>query len=138
LAYYVLFESGLQMIADSPVLFDKSPDCAKFVYTSPVTWDETHALAAEVGQYLISARRNGDNWRLGGITNNAQKVREFDLVLDFLAPGKTYTLTLFEDGPDADTDAKDYRVRQQTVKRGDKLHVKLVRNGGIAGTLSPQ
>jgi alpha-glucosidase len=135
MAYYVLFESGLQMIADSPWLFDKNPDCAKFIFSAPVTWDETRALAAEAGQYAISARRHGAKWWLGGITNNAKKTRSFNLALDFLAPGKTYTLTLFEDGPAAASDAMDYTLRTQTVRKGDKLRVKLVRNGGLAATI---
>jgi alpha-glucosidase len=138
LAYYVLFESGLQMIADSPVLFDKNPDCAKFVHTAPVTWDETRALAAEVGQYAISARRHGAKWWIGGITNNAKKSREFAVTLDFLADGKTYKLTAFEDGPDADSNANDYKLVTKTVRKGDKVQIKLARNGGYAAWIETE
>ncbi|MDR2862292.1 MAG: glycoside hydrolase family 97 protein [Puniceicoccales bacterium] len=135
IAYYILFDSGLQMIADSPQLFDKNPEIADFIYATPVTWHETRALAAEVGQYAIAARRHGDKWWLGGIANNAQKNRQFDVTLDFLAPGKTYTLTVFEDAPDAGENAAHYTHRKQTVKHGDKLHINLVRNGGIAAVI---
>jgi hypothetical protein len=62
IAYYILFESGLQMISDSPRQFDQNPDCRDFIFSTPVTWDETHALAAEAGQYAVVARRHGDKW----------------------------------------------------------------------------
>jgi len=135
IAYYILFESGLQMIADCPRQFDMNPDCRDFIFSTPVTWDETHALAAEAGQYAIVARRNGEKWWLGGITNNAEKQREFDLTLDFLPSGKSFSLTAFEDGPNAERQAMDYNVVKQTVKKGDRLHIKLARNGGYAAVL---
>jgi alpha-glucosidase len=135
IAYYILFESGLQMIADSPRQFDQNPDCASFIFNTPVTWDETRALAAEAGQYAIVAKRHGDKWWIGGIANNAETLREFDLPLDFLPQGKTFRMTAFEDGLNADRQAMDYDVRTQNVKRGDKLKVKLARNGGFAAVL---
>jgi alpha-glucosidase len=135
LAYYVLFESGLQMIADSPRQFDQNPDCRDFIFSTPVTWDETHALAAEAGQYVIAAKRHDDKWWIGGITNNAEKSREFDISLDFLPAGKTFRMTAFEDGINADRQAMDYDVRTKEVKLGDKIHVKLARNGGFAAVI---
>jgi len=138
LAYYVLFDSGLQMISESPALFDKYPDCAKFIHTVPVTWDETRALAAAVGQYAVAARRHGAKWWIGGIANNTERIREFDVTLDFLAPGKNYTLTIFEDGPNADPDANDYTLRKQIVSQGGRLHFKFARNGGVAAIIEPE
>ena len=135
IAYYILFESGLQMISDSPRQFDQNPDCRDFIFSTPVTWDETRALAAEAGQYAIVARRHGDKWWIGGITNNAKKSREFDVKLDFLPQGKTFRLTSFEDGLNAEHQAMDYDIRQQDVKHGDTLHVKMARNGGWAAVL---
>jgi alpha-glucosidase len=135
IAYYILFESGLQMIADSPRQFDQNPDCRDFIFSTPVTWHETRALAAEAGKYAIVAKRHGDKWWIGGITNNAEKLREFDIDLHFLPAGKTFRMTAFEDGPNADRQAMDYDVRKQTVKQGDKIHIKLARNGGFAAVI---
>jgi alpha-glucosidase len=132
LAYYVLFESGLQMIADSPRQFDQNPDCRDFIFSTPVTWDETHALAAEAGQYTVVARRHGNDWWIGGITNNAERTREFDITFDFLPQGKTFSLTSFEDGINANHQAMDYDVHQQSIKHGDTLHITMRRNGGWA------
>jgi alpha-glucosidase len=135
IAYYILFESGLQMIADSPRQFDQNPDCRDFIFSTPVTWDETRALAAEAGQYAIVARRHGDKWWIGGITNNAERTREFDVKFDFLPQGKTFRLTSFDDGINAGRQAMDYNIRQLDVKYGDTVHVRMVRNGGWAATL---
>ncbi|MDR1338639.1 MAG: glycoside hydrolase family 97 protein [Prevotellaceae bacterium] len=135
IALYILFESGLQMTSDSPSEFDRNPDCAQFIFSTPVTWDETRALAAEAGQYAIVARRKGDKWWIGGITNNAEKVREFDIDLSFLNQDKTYGMTAFEDGLNAGKQAMDYSIRRQQVKKGDRIHIKMVRNGGWAAVL---
>jgi alpha-glucosidase len=135
IAYYILFESGLQMIADSPRQFDQNPDCRDFIFSTPVTWDETRALAAEAGQYAIVARRHGDKWWTGGITNNSEKTREFDIKLDFLPQGKTFRLTSFEDGVNAGRQAMDYNVRKQDVKQGDTIHISMARNGGWAAII---
>ncbi|MDR1896986.1 MAG: glycoside hydrolase family 97 C-terminal domain-containing protein, partial [Prevotellaceae bacterium] len=73
---------------------------------------------------------------IGGITNNAEQSREFDIRLDFLPQGKTFRLTSFEDGLNAGVQAMDYDIRTQEVKHGDTVHVTMVRNGGWAATLS--
>ena len=132
MAYYILFESGLQMISDSPRQFDMNPDCRDFIFATPVTWDETKALAAEAGQYAVVARRNGNKWWAGAIANNVEQVRDFDLTLDFLPQGKTFRMTSFEDGLNAGRQAMDYTVRKLEVRRGDTIHVRLARNGGWA------
>jgi alpha-glucosidase len=123
------------MIADSPRQFDQNPDCRDFIFSTPVTWDETRALTAEAGQYAVVARRHGDDWWIGGITNNAEKTREFDIKFDFLPQGKTFSLISFEDGINANHQAMDYDVRQQSVKHGDSLHISMKRNGGWAARL---
>ncbi|KAA6349680.1 alpha-glucosidase [termite gut metagenome] len=134
MAAYIVFESGLQMIADSPRQFDQNPDCSQFIFSTPVTWDETRALVAQVGEYVVVAKRRGEKWWIGGITNNAQKLREFDITLDFLPPG-TFNMTAFEDGLNADSQAMDYDVRKTSVKQGDKIHIKMARNGGWAAVI---
>jgi alpha-glucosidase len=137
IALFILFESGLQMVSDSPTQFDKNPDCSKFIFSTPVTWDETRALAAEAGEYAIVARRKNDSWWIGGITNNKEKTREFDLDLGFLPSGKTCDMTVFADGPNAEKQAMDYTIRTRRVKRGDRIHIKMARNGGWAARLDP-
>ncbi|PZR29792.1 MAG: alpha-glucosidase [Citrobacter freundii] len=135
LAMYVLFESGIQMLADNPTLYYRNPDCTAFIASVPTTWDETRALAATVGEVAVVAKRKGSKWFIGGITNSKQPDRSISLNFDFLEQGKTYTMTYFEDGINAGRQAMDYRKKTMQVKAGDKVEIKMVRNGGWAASL---
>jgi alpha-glucosidase len=135
LALYVVFESGIQMLADNPTLYYRSPECTDFITSVPTTWDETKPLAAVVGEIDVVAKRKGEEWFIGGITNNKEKTREVEINFDFLEKGKTYTMTYFEDGINAGRQAMDYRRKTMQVKAGDKMTITMVRNGGWAADL---
>ncbi|MDQ2718377.1 MAG: glycoside hydrolase family 97 protein [Bacteroidota bacterium] len=135
LALYVVFESGIQMLADNPTLYYRSPDCTEFITSVPTTWDETKPLAAVVGEIDVVAKRKGEEWFIGGITNNKEETREVAINFDFLEKGKTYTMTYFEDGINAGRQAMDYRRKTMQVKAGDKMTITMVRNGGFAAML---
>ena len=135
LALFVIFESGLQMLADNPTLYYRNEDCTRFITSVPGTWDETVALEAKAGEYAIIAKRKGDKWFIGGMTNNGQTEREFAVKLDFLKKDRAYQMTSFEDGINAGRQAMDYRCKSSQVKNGDVLTVKMVRNGGFAAVI---
>ncbi len=135
MSMFVIFESGLQMLADNPTLYYRNAECTDFIASVPVTWDETKALKCEVGEYVIVAKRKGNEWFIGGMTNS--KERSIDVNLDFLTDGKTYEMTSFEDGINAGRQAMDYRKKVAQVKNGNKLTIKMVRNGGFAARLKP-
>lgn len=133
LALFVLFESGLQMIGDNPTLYYRNMECTEFIASVPQTWDETKALEARAGDYAVVAKRKGEKWFVGGMTNN--NPRELEIRLDFLEEGKTYQMSEFTDGPNAARQAMDYRLTKRTVKKGDTVKIKMVRNGGFAATI---
>ena len=133
LAAFVLFESHLQMLMDNPCRYDEWPDCRDFIASVPVNWDDTRVLAAEAGQYIVMAKRRGDKWFIGGITND--KGREIDVTLDFLPEGKDMQMTSFVDGVNAAKMAMDYRQEKSTVNKDTKLHIRMVCNGGFAATI---
>ncbi len=135
LALYVVFESGIQMLADNPTLYYRNPDCTEFITSVPTTWDETKALEASVGETALVAKRKNDTWFIGGITNGKEKNRKMEISFDFLTKGKTYTMTYFEDGINADRQAMDYRRKVLSVKAGDKITINMARNGGWAAVL---
>lgn len=135
LALFVIFESGLQMLADNPTLYYRNEDCTRFITQVPVTWDETVALEAKAGEYVIVAKRKGDKWFIGGMTNNGEKEREFTIKLDFLNKDRSYQMTSFEDGINAGRQAMDYRCKSSQVKAGEQLTIKMVRNGGFAAVI---
>ena len=133
LAMFVVFESGLQMLADNPTLYYREKECTAFISGVPVTWDETKVLYAKVGEAIVVAKRKGDKWFFGGLTNS--KSRSIEISFDFLPAGKEFKLTSFEDGINADRQAMDYKMKTQTVNSTTKITINLERNGGWAGSL---
>lgn len=133
LALFVIFESGLQMLADNPTLYYRNEDCTKFITDVPVTWDETRPLEAKAGEYALVAKRKGNKWYIGGMTNNTE--RQFEISLDFLNAVTSYKMTSFEDGINAGRQAMDYRRKESHVKSGDKIQIKMARNGGFAAVI---
>ena len=105
MALFVIFESGLQMLADNPVYYYRERPCTEFISNVPVVWDETKVLDAKVGEYVVIARRSGAKWFVGAITNNTG--RELEVDLSFLPENKRLHLTYFEDGINADRQAMD-------------------------------
>lgn len=135
MALFVIFESGLQMLADNPTMYYRNEDCTRFMTSVPVTWDETRAIESKVGEYVIVAKRKGNKWYIGGMTNNKEKERTFELSLDFLTKDKSYKMTSFEDGINAGRQAMDYRMKEAAVSHGDKIKIKMARNGGFAAII---
>jgi alpha-glucosidase len=134
MALYIVFESGVQMLADSPSAYRTAPECTKFISETPVVWDETRVLNAELGESIVFARRSGDVWFVGGITD--ENSREIEISLDFLPEGK-FTLTSFEDGVNANRIAKDYKKTVREVNASQKLTLKMAREGGWVGKFEP-
>ncbi len=135
LAIFVLAESNLQMLMDNPCRYDQWPDCRDFLTSVPVNWDETRVVAAEAGQYCVVAKRKGDKWFVGGITNSTE--RDMQLKLDFLPAGKQYKMTSFKDGVNAHIIAMDYLREESRVSSTSVLPVHMARNGGWCASLEP-
>lgn len=135
MALYVVFESNLQMMADNPTLYNMYPDCRDFIAACPVNWDETRVLAAEFGEYTVVARRKGEKWYIGGITNGTP--RDLSLKLDFLKEGQSYKATSFTDAVNSAVQAMDYRKVSSKFSQGNTLNIHMVRNGGFAAVLEP-
>ena len=133
MAVFILFESNLQMLMDNPCRYDKWPDCRDFLTSVPVNWDETRVLAAEAGQYIVVAKRKGQKWFIGGITND--QPRELDVMLSILPEGKTMQMTSFVDGVNVNRMAMDYRMEKAAVDNTTTLHISMARNGGFAGVI---
>lgn len=133
LGMYVIYESPLQMLCDSPTNYEKEDDMMLFLNPVPTTWDETIALDAAVSDYIIMARRNGDRWWMGGMTD--WTARQKEITLDFLDEDKEYTMTLWEDGVNVNRNPEDYKMTTRKVRKGDKIHLNLAPGGGFAATI---
>lgn len=135
MANFIVFESGLHMLADNPTLYYNNDDCTRFISSVPVLWDETKVLAAKLGDHVLVAKRNGQEWFIGGMTAEQEKPLEIDVVLDFLPEGKVFTLTSFEDGVNAHVQAMHYVKNVREVRKGDTVKIRMARNGGYAAVL---
>lgn len=131
LGMYVVYESPLQMLADTPTAYEKEPECMQFLSQVPVVWDETKVISAAVGEHIIVARRNGDTWYLGGMAG--EKGGSFEIPLDFIKGNKT--MTSWEDGVNVDLNAEDFAVRTKKVKAGDKISISMYDGGGFAAII---
>lgn len=134
MALYVVLESGIQMLADNPSEYYKNDDCTRFIASVPTTWDETKALAAEAGKYVVVAKRKGNKWFIGGICEGKEAERTFSIPLDFLNEGE-FTLTAYKDGANAGYQAMHYNKEQKKVNSSSVIEVKMVRNGGFAAVV---
>ncbi len=132
MALYVILESPLQMLPDSPSDYYKEQECTKFISKIPTEWDDLKVLDAKIGEQTVVARKNGDNWYIGAITNEKAKTVSFNF--NFLNNGK-YKLSYIEDGLNADTRAIDYRKKSTVVTKSDSITINLAPGGGWIGKL---
>ena len=133
LAMYAVFESPLVMLSDYPEDYDHNPGM-EFLDKVPTVWDETKVLNGEPARYVTIARRHGDTWYLGAMTN--WDARDLDVPLSFLGAGE-YEAQIFADGADADKVATSLTISRRKVKAREKLTLHLAPGGGAAVIFSP-
>jgi alpha-glucosidase len=133
LAMYVVYDSPLQMVADSPAAYRKPgggwEDGIDFIKGVPTSWDETRFVSGDFDDHVVLARRKGDTWYVGGMTDKAKNVT---IPLSFLDAGR-YLATSWEDGATIST----LRTSSRQVGRGDKLALRMAANGGGVVVLKP-
>ena len=134
LALYVVFESPLQMLADSPSAYQAEPEVMDFLGPVPSVWDETRVLQAKLGDYVAIARRRGNDWWIGAITDGDERSLSIDL--SFL-PAGSYELDAFADGPNAERWGGDYQRSKTRVDRSTGFNVRLAPGGGWTARLAP-
>jgi alpha-glucosidase len=132
LAMYVVFESPLQMLADSPSNYLHEPESLEFLSAVPSVWDETRVLDARLGEYILTARRHGEEWYVGAMTNWTPR----DLELDFsFLGGGSYQADIYRDGPNADRVGVDYQREKRRVVSTERLRIHLAPGGGWAARI---
>jgi alpha-glucosidase len=132
MALFVVLESPLQMLPDSPSDYYREKECTQFMSEIPTVWDDLKVIHAEIGKCTVITRKNGDNWYIGGVTD--WDAREVNISFSFLDDGD-YTLEYIEDGPNADTRAIDYKKGSGTVTKNDSITVKMAPGGGWVAKL---
>lgn len=133
LAEYVVFESPLNMMCDSPTNYMAEQECTDFIAAIPTVWDETVALDGKVAEYVVMARRKGCTWYVGAMAG--WDGREMEIDLGFLPEGE-YSMTVFRDGVNAHRIASDYRKVTMAVPSDRKMKIKMAPGGGWAAVIT--
>ncbi len=120
LALYIVLESPLNMLCDSPTNYMNEPECTSLIASIPTTWDETIVVDGEVGKYVVTARRKGTKWYIAGITN--WEARDITLklppIIDVLRPA-----TIYKDGINAHRNAEDYKMDSIDLSQEPTIHL---------------
>lgn len=130
LACYVIHDSPFTMLCDAPTAYMAEQECTDFIVQMPVAPDETKVLSGELGKYIVTARRKGNDWYIGGYTN--WEARDAEISLDFLPAGKSYSAILMQDGANAHEQACDYRKSRFKADRNYKKTLHMAPAGGFA------
>jgi alpha-glucosidase len=134
LAMYVVFESPLQMLSDSPSNYLREPEVMDFLGPVPSVWDDTKVLDGRIAEYVLVARKNGNDWYVGAMTD--WTARELEVDFSFLPEGN-FTMEAYQDGVNADRMASDYKKIKMQVNKTSKLKIKLAPGGGWAARIHP-
>jgi alpha-glucosidase len=134
-ALYVIFESPLQMLSDSPSNYMKEQETTDFIVNIPVVWDDIVGLSGKIGDYLMVARRSGKEWFVGALTD--WNARDLELDLSFLPTGE-YVMEIFRDGINADKYTGDYKHLKINTRSGEKMNIHMAPGGGWAARISPK
>lgn len=133
LAMYAVYEAAIQMVADHPGAYRDQP-AFEFIRAAPATWDETRVLNGRPGEFITVARRNGNEWFLGSMTN--WSARKLDVPLSFLGAGQ-YRAEIYADARDADRSPKNVSIQRKTVDRTARLPIEMAPGGGCAVRFVP-
>jgi alpha-glucosidase len=134
MALFVILSSPLTMLPDSPSDYYREMECTEFLSGIPVLWDETRLLDGRIGKYTVMARRSGNEWHIGAITNWDE--RNISINTAFLTPGK-YRLEAIEDGINSNKRAEDYKKTEKEFQSGDILNLHLASGGGWIARVVP-
>jgi len=135
LALAAVYYSPIQTLFwyDKPTQYENEPEI-EFFEKIPTVWDETKVIAGVPGEYITTARRSGDNWFIGTITND--DARALKLNFDFLPKGKKYLATIYSDDEKAATKTK-VKAETKKIDATTILNVNLLPSGGQAIWIRP-
>ncbi|MDH6356524.1 glycoside hydrolase family 97 protein [Parabacteroides sp. PF5-9] len=126
LAMYVVLESYLGMVCDTPQAYEGQPGF-EFIKQLPTVWDETVVPDASVNEFVVVARRKGDEWFVGALNNS--KARDLSIPLNFLGKGE-YHAEIYTDASDAHVNPNHLNKQFRTFRKGDLIEIPLAIDGG--------
>lgn len=130
LATYIVHHSPLTMLADAPTNYEKEMVSLDFITSLPTVFDETQVIDGRMGEYIVTMRRKGDTYYVGGMTDWTP--RDVTVDFSFLPEDVEYDATIFTDGVNADKQGEDHVVTRRSVDRLTRLPVRMASGGGLA------
>lgn len=136
LAASLIFYSPLQTILwyDTPDRYNGEPEM-KWFEDLETTFDDTRVLSGYPGRNITMARRKGDIWWVGSMTNNEGSTEEISL--SFLDSGKKYHAEIYTDGGEKVKTKTHVKVSSRKVSAKDTMKFDLAPRGGVAIRLIP-
>lgn len=134
-AAYVVFDMPLAMLCDSPSHYIADEPCTRFIASLPSVYDRTQVLSGEIAEHIVTARRKGEAWYVGGMTDWTPRTLEVDL--SFLEPGRRYRLTMLADDKRSAEEPERYALRERTATSKTRLRIPLAPGGGFVLRLEP-
>lgn len=135
LAMYVVFDEPFAMFCDSPAEYRKYPDIMTYLSAVPVSFDDTRILKARLGEYAVMAKRKGQDWFVGAMTD--WDARSLHIDLSFLPKGKQFTAEVYTDGKNAGVEASQYDHKTIQVNSTTVMDLSLAQGGGAVLYLRP-
>ena len=129
-ATYVVFDSPLTMLCDTPSHYLADVPCTEFITSIPTVFEQTHIIAGQIGEYIVTTREKDGKWYVGALTNWDE--REVIINLSFLEKGKQYTAKLLADAADSSVKPEKYKISTIDVDSASEILVKLAKGGGAA------
>jgi alpha-glucosidase len=133
LAQFVIYDSPYLVACDHPDNY-KGETGVEFLKQVKSVWDDTKVLNGAIGEYITMARRDGENWFVGAMTNSY--TRELEITLDFLPEGK-FEMTSYSDAEKTLDDAEFSEKKKTRVKKGDVVKISMIPGGGFAASIQP-
>ena len=127
-AEYIVFDSPLVMLCDNPTAYMKEQETVDFITDIPTVWDETRILQGALGKFIVTARRSGDKWYVGGMTDWSE--RDLSLDLSNLIKGQ-HNAVLYRDGINAARNGTDYRIEPVEIQSKKPFLVHMAPGGGF-------
>ncbi|ASU35951.1 alpha-glucosidase [Mucilaginibacter xinganensis] len=129
LAMFVVYDNPMEIFSGNPSQAWLEPKFTELLGSLPTTWDQTNVLDGKVGEYIVTARQNGDNWFIAGMSNWTP--RDITVKFDFIDASVKYKATICKDGVNADRYAADYILNDISIKQNDIIKIHLAPGGGF-------
>ena len=127
-ACYIVQDSPFTMLADTPTNYEADEPYTRYIASLPVVFDKTIVPQGEIGKYIVTARKKGNDWYVGGQSNWDE--RTLTLKFDFLAVGD-YEAIVLKDGLNANHDAEDYKIEKSVIHQNSEMKIHLASGGGF-------